>query len=256
MARLADKVAIITGAASGMGLAGAQLFAAEGAIVVMTDIAETALQKQAAALQAAGRTVIALPLDVASPAGWNDVVEETIEKFGRVEVLVNNAGMFLPGGILDVELDAWNRVLAVNTTGVWLGMKSAIPYMQRQGQGSIINVSSVAALVGGTADNGFAAYSASKGAVRSLSRHASQWFAKDSIRVNSIYPGLVYTGIVSGIGWSREQAAASPSASQVPLPPHIGDPEDIGHAMVYLASDESKYVTGAELVIDGGWTAH
>ncbi|OII25176.1 SDR family NAD(P)-dependent oxidoreductase [Curtobacterium sp. MCBA15_013] len=255
MARLSDKVAIITGAASGMGLAGAQLFAAEGATVIMTDVSEDALQREAAAIRDTGGSVTAHTLDVTSPESWASVVERTVSDHGRIDVLVNNAGIHMAKGILEAELDDWNTVMAVNTTGVWLGMKSVIPHMQRQGSGSIVNVSSIAAIVGGVSDAGGAAYSASKGAVRSLTKHAAQWFGGDGIRVNSIHPGSVYTGLAVAAGMSKEDMA-SQLGGEIPLPPHIGEPTDIGYGMLYLASDEAKYVTGEELVIDGGWTTH
>jgi NAD(P)-dependent dehydrogenase (short-subunit alcohol dehydrogenase family) len=255
MARLDDKVAIITGAASGMGLAGAQLFAREGATVIMTDVSEAALQREAATIRDEGGRATAITLDVTSPESWNGVVERVVADHGRVDVLVNNAGIHIAKGILEAELDDWNTVMAVNTTGVWLGMKSVIPHMQQQGGGSIVNVSSIAAIVGGVSDAGGAAYSASKGAVRSLTKHAAQWFAGDGVRVNSIYPGSVYTGLAAAAGMTKESMAEQ-LGGEVPLPPHVGEPTDIGYGMVYLASDEAKYVTGEELVIDGGWTTH
>lgn len=255
MARLDDKIAIITGAASGMGLAGAQLFAREGATVIMTDVSEAALQREAATIRDEGGRATAITLDVTSPESWNGVVERVVADHGRVDVLVNNAGIHIAKGILEAELDDWNTVMAVNTTGVWLGMKSVIPHMQRQGGGSIVNVSSIAAIVGGVSDAGGAAYSASKGAVRSLTKHAAQWFAGDGVRVNSIHPGSVYTGLAAAAGMTKETMAEQ-LGGEVPLPPHVGEPTDIGYGMVYLASDEAKYVTGEELVIDGGWTTH
>jgi NAD(P)-dependent dehydrogenase (short-subunit alcohol dehydrogenase family) len=255
MARLSDKVAIITGAASGMGLAGAQLFAREGATVVMTDVSEESLQREAAAIRDAGGIATAIVLDVTSPESWTTVVDQVVAEHGRVDVLVNNAGIHIAKGILEAELDDWNKVMAVNTTGVWLGMKSVIPYMQRQGAGSIVNVSSIAAIVGGVSDAGGAAYSASKGAVRSLTKHAAQWFGRDGVRVNSIHPGSVFTGLAAAAGMTMETMAEQ-LGGEVPLPPHVGEPNDIGYGMLYLASDEAKYITGEELVIDGGWTTH
>jgi NAD(P)-dependent dehydrogenase (short-subunit alcohol dehydrogenase family) len=250
MGRLNDKVAIITGAANGMGLAGAQLFAAEGAKVVMTDVAIEALEKAAAEIKG---DVVAMRLDVSSAESWAEVVAATIKMFGRVDVLVNNAGIHRPKGVLEEEIEGWNLIMAINTTGVWLGMKNVIPHMQSQGGGSIVNISSIAAIVGGMADDGGAAYSASKGAVRSLTKHTAQRFAKDSIRVNSIHPGAVYTGAAAAVGLTKE-TMADRFGAEIPLPPHVGDPQDIGYGMLYLASEESKYVTGEELVIDGGWT--
>ncbi|GAA4684981.1 SDR family NAD(P)-dependent oxidoreductase [Frondihabitans cladoniiphilus] len=253
--RLDGKVALITGAASGMGLAAAQIFAAEGAKVVATDVSIKALNDAVDAITADGHDALALELNVASPESWASVVEATLAKYGTVDVLVNNAGIHKAKGILDAELDDWNLVMAVNSTGVWLGMKSVIPIMQKNGGGSIVNVSSIAGIVGGLPDAGGAAYSASKGAVRSLTKHAAQWFGKDDIRVNSIHPGSIYTGLAVAAGVSREQAAES-VANEVPLPGKVGDPSDIAYGMLYLASSESKYVTGTELVIDGGWISH
>lgn len=256
MARLKDKVAIITGAASGMGLAGAQLFAREGAKVVMTDVSVDALETEAAAIEKSGGTVLALPLDVAKTSSWEEVVDQTVAKFGRVDVLVNNAGVHKPLGVLDTTEDDWDFVMNINAKGVWLGVKAVIPHMQKAGGGSIINVSSIAAFLGGLqADGGGMAYSASKGAVRSVSKHMAQAFAANNIRVNTIHPGPIYTGLAKATGITKEEMGEVYGAG-TPIPPHVGDPEDIGYGMLYLASDESKFVTGEELVIDGGSITH
>jgi NAD(P)-dependent dehydrogenase (short-subunit alcohol dehydrogenase family) len=253
MARLSGKVAIITGAASGMGLATAQLFAAEGAKVVATDVSIDALNAAVEAIVADGGDAIALKLDVSSPESWVAVTSAAMDSYGKVDILINNAGIHIAKGILEAELDDWNLVMAVNTTGVWLGMKSVLPLMQANGSGSIVNVSSIAAIVGGSADGGGAAYSASKGAVRSLTKHAAQAFAKDSIRVNSVHPGSVFTGLAVAAGMDK-QSMADALGANVPLPPHVGESNDIAYGIIYLASDEAKYTTGEELVIDGGWT--
>lgn len=255
MARLKDKVAIVTGAASGMGRSTAEIFAREGAQVVATDVTEEKLNEVVDGIKEAGGDAIGIVLDVSSPESWQAAVEQTVDTYGGVDVLVNNAGIHVAKGILEAELEDWNTVLAVNTTGVWLGMKSVIPLMQARGGGSIVNISSIAGIIGGMADGGGAAYSASKGAVRSLTKHAAQNFAADGIRVNSIHPGAVFTGLAEAVGLTKEGMAAAYGA-EIPLPPHVGDPEDIGYGVLYLASDESKYVTGEELVIDGGWTTH
>lgn len=256
MGRLTGKVAIITGAASGMGLAGAQLFAREGAKVVATDIVAEPLQEKVNAIVASGGEALALQLDVASPESWSAVVNETIAKYGRIDVLVNNAGIHIAKGILEAELDDWNKVMAVNTTGVWLGMKSVIPYMQQNGKGSIVNTASIAAIIGGLSDGHGAAYSASKGAVRSLTKHAAQWFAKDNIRVNSVHPGAIFTGMVEKAGIMSQEEMGSHYKAHAPLAPHAGEPMDIANAYLYLASDESKFVTGIELTVDGGWISN
>lgn len=251
MSRLSGKVAIITGAASGMGLAALQLFAAEGAKVVATDVSEEALNTAVNAVVAGGGDAIAHTLDVSSPESWERTVNDVVAHWGTIDILINNAGIHMAKGILEAEIADWNRVLAINTTGPWLGMKHVIPVMQKAGRGSIVNVSSMAAMVGGLGDGGGAAYSASKGAVRSLTKHAAQWFGKDSIRVNSIHPGPIYTGMAQAMGYSKESMA---DEINVTLPPFVGEASDIAYGMLYLASDESKFVTGEELIIDGGFT--
>lgn len=236
-----------------MGLAGAQLFATEGAKVVATDVVVDVLKTEVAAIADAGGDVLALELDVASAQSWANVIETTLKTYGKIDILVNNAGVHLAKGILDTELEEWDRVMAINTTGVWLGMKAVIPHMQEIGGGSIVNCSSIAALIGGEADGHGAAYSASKGAVRSLTKHGAQWFAKDNIRVNSVHPGAVFTGMAQAIGLKTREEMANPNT---PLSPGAGESMDIAYGYLYLASDESKFVTGEELVIDGGWITH
>jgi len=255
MSRLSGKVAIVTGAAGGIGLASAEQMAKEGAKVVATDVQFDLLQKGVNAINKSGGDAIALKLDVTSPKEWKAVVDKTIEKYGKVDILVNNAGIHVAKGILQEDLEGWNKVIAINATGVFLGMKAVIPHMQENGMGSIINISSIAALVGGAGDGGGAAYSASKGAVRSITKHAAQNFAKDKIRVNSIHPGPIYTPMMENLGYTKE-AAVRDLKDASPLPPHVGDPIDIAYGVVYLASDESRYVTGEELVIDGGFVTH
>lgn len=256
MGRLNNKVAIITGAASGMGLAGARLFAKEGAKVVLTDIVEDTLEEATKAIVNDGGEAISLVLDVSNPDSWKSTVEKTIDAFGKVDILVNNAGIHMAKGILEAEIDDWNKVLAINTTGVWLGMKSVIPYMQENGGGSIVNTSSIAAIVGGVADANGAAYSASKGAVRSLTKHVAQNFGKDKIRVNSVHPGAIYTGMVEKSGIKSQEEMGENYKGKAALEPFAGEAIDIANAYLYLASDESKYVTGLELVVDGGWTTN
>ncbi|WP_249872609.1 SDR family NAD(P)-dependent oxidoreductase [Oceanobacillus saliphilus] len=254
MGRLDNKVVIITGAASGMGLAGAQLFAKEGAKVVATDVVDV-LEERVQEIVNNGGDAIALKLDVSKQESWKEVVEKTIEKHGKVDVLVNNAGIHIAKGILEAELDDWNKVLAINTTGVWLGMKEVIPHMQKNGGGSIVNTSSIAAIVGGFGDGNGAAYSASKGAVRSLTKHAAQNFGEHNIRVNSVHPGAIYTGMVEAAGIHSQEEMGAIYEGRAALKPYAGEAMDIANAYLYLASDESKYVTGLELVVDGGWVS-
>lgn len=254
MARLKNKVAIITGAAGGMGLSTAQLFFQEGAKVVLTDVQEDLLQKEASAISG-GNDVLPIVLDVSSSENWKQVVEKTIEAYGKIDILVNNAGIFTGKGILEAGESDWDKVMSINTTGVFLGMKEVIPHMQKNGGGSIVNISSIGAFIGGRhSDAGDAAYSASKGAVRSVSKHAAKEFGKDNIRVNTIHPGPIYTPIMEKIGITLE-AAKETHKNAVVLPQAVGGPEDIGYGVLYLASDESKFVTGEELIIDGGVVA-
>lgn len=254
MARLEGKVVIITGAASGMGLAGAQLFAKEGAKVVLTDVTVDVLDEKVKEIVANGGEAIGFHLDVSQPESWSEVVEKTLEKFGKIDVLINNAGIHIAKGILEAELDDWNKVMAINTTGVWLGMKAVIPHMQKNGGGSIVNTSSIAAILGGFGDGHGAAYSASKGAVRALTKHAAQWFGEGNIRVNSVHPGAIFTGMVEKTGIKSQEEMGSHYEGRSALKPYAGEALDIANAYLYLASDESKYVTGLELVVDGGWT--
>ncbi|GAK39217.1 SDR family NAD(P)-dependent oxidoreductase [Paenibacillus shunpengii] len=256
MGRLTGKVAIITGAASGMGLAGAQLFAREGAKVVATDVVQDVLQEKVNEIIASGGDAVALKLDVSNPESWNVVVEETIAKYGKIDILVNNAGIHIAKGILDAEVTDWNKVMDINTSGVWLGMKAVIPHMQKNGKGSIVNTSSIAGIIGGIADAQGAAYSASKGAVRSLTKHAAQWFGKDNIRVNSVHPGAIFTGMVEKAGIKSQVEMGENYKNLAPLPPHAGEAMDIAHAYLFLASDEAKFITGVELPVDGGWTSN
>ena len=241
--RLRGKVALITGAARGQGEAEARLFAREGARLALGDVLEDQLQVVAEDLRGQGHVVLARRLDVSSEREWESFIAETERHFGRLDVLINNAGILGNAGVLDTSLEEWNRVVAVNQTGVWLGMKHAIPLMIRSGGGSIVNISSMYALIGsGTA----ASYTASKGAVRLLTRTAAVEHAKHGIRMNSIYPGVIDTAM------SGEEAAEE--IRDTPMK-RIGRPEEVAYGALFLACDESSFVTGAELVIDGGYTA-
>ena len=254
MGRLDGKVAIITGAAGGMGLTMAQTFAEEGAKVVAADIQFELLQEGVNEIIANGGDALALKLDVSSPDEWKTAIDKTVETYGKIDVLVNNAAIQIGKSVKEATLEEWNKVLAINATSVFLGMQTVIPPMQENGKGSIINMSSIGGIIGGGPDGYDVAYSASKGAVRSMTKHAASVLAKDNIRVNSVHPGVIRTPmIVSSLEEYPELRETM--ATNFPLPPHMGEPKDLAYMVLFLASDESKFATGSEFVIDGGATS-
>ncbi len=248
--RLAGKVAVISGGARGMGAVEARLFAREGAQVVLGDVLEDDGRKVEAEIVANGGHAVFVRLDVTSEADWTRAVDTAVHRFGTLTVLVNNAGIGGPGRIEDVSLDAWNRTMAINATGVFLGTRAAIPAMRRAGGGSIVNISSQLGLVG--VDNSSPQYQASKGAVRLLTKATAIQYAADRIRANSVHPGPIVTPMTEARRADPESYRVT--VSRIPLG-RYGEPEEVAYGVLYLASDESSFVTGAELVIDGGWTA-
>lgn len=247
MGRLTGKVAIITGAANGMGAAEARLFASEGAKVVATDLNEAALHAVVDDIKQAGGEAVGMKHNVASEAEWKHVVEETVRRYGKVDVLVNNAGISTTMTIANLEMEQWNKVLDINLNGCMLGMKYAIPEMQKNGSGSVINISSIGGIVGMA---GSSAYTAAKGALRAITKGAAVEFAKESVRVNSVHPGIIETPMTA-----PSFKDATPYYKTFTQLPYFGKPEDVAYGVLFLASDESRFMTGAELVIDGGWTA-
>jgi NAD(P)-dependent dehydrogenase (short-subunit alcohol dehydrogenase family) len=252
MSRLRDKVAIVTGAASdpGLGRAIALALAREGARVVATDVDEPGVRRCAEALREAGGAALALRQDVTREPDWQHAIARTLDEFGRLDVLVNNAGIAVLKPLELLTLDEWNRQIEVNLTSVFLGCKHAAPAMRRSGGGSIVNVSSVAGLVGlRTA----VAYGAAKGGVRLATKSIAVELAPDGIRCNSVHPGFIWTNMQAQALGTRD-ATSVRLGNLVPLG-GLGEPRDVAECVVYLASDESRYVTGAELVVDGGMTA-
>jgi 3(or 17)beta-hydroxysteroid dehydrogenase len=248
--RLADKVAIITGAASGMGAATARRFAKEGAKVVVADMLQEDGQAVADGIRAAGGTAMFLALNVTEEAAWAGVVAETVRAYGRLDILVNNAG--ISGSATNDLLDSalWERLMAVNSTGVFLGTAAAVRQMQKNSGGSIVNLSSISGVVGQSMVH--MGYNASKGAVRTLTKSTAVQFGKDRIRCNSIHPGLMPPMRTSGA--TADPAVRAKMLKTVPLG-RTGEVDEVANAILFLASDEASYITGAELYVDGGYLA-
>ncbi|WP_042346914.1 SDR family NAD(P)-dependent oxidoreductase [Bacillus massiliigorillae] len=249
MGRLANKVAIITGAGGGQGKAEALLFAKEGAKVVVTDVQEEKVKLVVEEIIQNGGEAIGFFHDVSSEDKWIQVVKDTVEKFGKVDILVNNAGITIQKSLHETSVAEWNKVMDINLTGAFLGMKHVIPVMMENHGGSIINISSIAGLTGGS---GASPYTASKGALRLLTKATAIDYAKHSIRCNSVHPGYIETPMTKDM-FTNEQMMTW-FKSNTPLP-YLGKPEDIANGVLYLASDESKFVTGIELPIEGGYSA-
>jgi cyclopentanol dehydrogenase len=249
MNRLKGKVALISGGARGQGAAEAQLFAGEGAKVVIGDVldAEASATAREINTKAGGRNVVPVHLDVTRAADWRAAVETCAREFGGLDILVNNAGIANAKGIEETSEEEWDAVVNVNQKGVWLGMKAAVPAMRRRGGGSIVNISSIYGIIGSA---GSAAYHGSKGAVRLLTKSAAVQYAPDKIRVNSVHPGVILTPMTDTA--PREQL--QPLINLAPMR-RAAQPEEVGWCVVFLASDEASFVTGAELVVDGGFTA-
>ncbi|HEY4175550.1 MAG TPA: SDR family oxidoreductase [Kofleriaceae bacterium] len=237
--RLQNKVVLITGAASGIGRAVTELFAREGANVFASDIVPSAASYPAG--------VLSLSLDVTRESDWQTAIDGIVEKAGRLDVLINNAGVIAYESLLDLDLAAWSRMIAVDQTGVFLGMREAIRVMRRRRTGSIVNISSI---WGSAAVSGAHAYHAAKGAVRNMSKNAAMTYVADGIRVNSVHPGFIHTPLTDAQAPDLNAAviAATPMKRG-------GTPMEIAYGCLYLASEESSFVTGTELVIDGGYLA-
>jgi NAD(P)-dependent dehydrogenase (short-subunit alcohol dehydrogenase family) len=255
LGRVQDKVALITGAAQGLGEATAAMLADEGASVVLTDINIDGVQAAAARInESRPGAAIALEHDVTSESRWIEVIGAAKEAFGGLHILVNNAGIGSQGSVEEETLESWRRVHAVDVESVFLGCKHALPLMAESGGGSIVNISSIAGIIAG---HNMAAYNSAKAAVRHLSKSVALHCARAgyNIRSNSVHPVFIDTPILDGMmrGGDRDALTAK-LARQIPLG-RIGKPEDIAYAVLYLASDESRFVTGAELKVDGGISA-
>ncbi len=250
--RLKDKVALVSGAASGMGAATARLFAREGARgVVVADVLEKEGKAVVADIEKAGGKATFMSLDVTSEDQWKTAVDQTVATYGGLDVLVNNAGISGSGEQDLYDTDAWNRLMSINATGVFFGMKHGIAAMKKAGRrGSVINLSSISGIVG----QGYihVGYNASKGAVRLITKAGAAQHGKDGIRVNSVHPGLMPPMRTSGR--TADPVMREKTLKGVPMR-RAGEVDEVAYAILFLASDEASYVTGAELVVDGGWTA-
>ena len=248
--RLEGKVAFISGGARGMGAVEARLFAQEGASVAIGDVREEEGRRVAADIGEAGGRAIYVNLDVTSESQWRDAIAATVAQFGSLDILVNNAGIGGQGTVEDTTVADWDRVMGINAKGVFLGTKTAIPEMRRAGGGSVINISSQLGLVG--VDNSSPQYQASKGAVRLFTKATAIQYASIGIRANSVHPGPIITPMTEAGRSDSDRKRLT--LSRIPLG-RYGHPEDVAYGVLFLASDESSFMTGSELVIDGGWTA-
>ncbi len=249
MKKLENKVAIVTGAARGMGKEEAKLFAKEGAKVVVADIIENEAEEVAKEIIQNGGEAMAYKLDVSKAKNWEKMVEAVVEKWGKVDVLVNNAGILSLTGVEDTTEEEWDKVMAVNAKGNFLGVKYVLPAMKKAQKGSIINISSIFGLIGSGAS---AAYHASKGAVRLFTKTVAAELAKYNIRVNSIHPGVIRTAMTDEL---LKDPANTKNLLGTTVLGRPAESIEVAYGALFLASDESSYMTGSELVIDGGYTA-
>ena len=247
--RLENKVALISGGARGMGAVEAKMFVQEGAKVVIGDVLDEDGKQTEAEINEAGGECVFVHLDVTDETAWQDAVAAAVDRFGKLNILVNNAGIARINNVEDTTSDEWDLVMDINAKGVFLGTKAAIPEIRKAGGGSIVNISSIAGLTGGRTSS----YAASKGAVRLLTKSTAIQYAGESIRCNSVHPGVIETPMTTPM-MLNTQEGRDLNASRHPLG-RVGQPEDIAYGVLFLASDESSFMTGSELVIDGGLTA-
>ena len=245
--RLRDKIALITGGACGIGAAHARVFASEGAKVLVCDLQDEMGRAVVDDITHKGGQAAYVHLDGVSEDNWKLAVAEAVKRFGGLTTLINNAGVYEPTGLDSETLDGWNRIISINQTGTWLGMKTSMPELLKSGNASIVVIGSIYGIVGSP---GSIAYHASKGAVRVMAKSVALQYARQGVRVNSIFPHLIKTAIVDGL----PPDVLKTLEDAVPMG-HGGASEDVAHASVYFCSDDARYVTGAELVIDGGFTS-
>ena len=245
--RLDGKVVLVSGGASGIGAAHVRVFAAEGAKVMLADVQEDKGVEVADSVNNDGGVAVFVRLDVTRADDWQNAVNAAISRFGKLTTLINNAGVYWPGGVEEETPEKWNKMVSINQTGVWLGMKTVVPALRDSGNGAIVNISSLYGLIGSP---GSISYHATKGAVRIMTKAAALEYVRQGIRVNSIHPGQIDTPILAGL--TPDQNAQIQEATPMG---RLGRPEEIAFGSLYLCSDEASYTTGIELVIDGGWFA-
>lgn len=253
MGRVSGKVALVTGGALGIGKASAELLAREGAQVVVSDIKVEEGQAVVEHINNQGGEAIFVQQDTTSEAQWQQVIKAAFDSFGKLNIVVNNAGIALDKHVEETTLDEWRKVQDINLDAVFLGTKYGIEALKKSGGGSIVNLSSIEGLIG---DPDLAAYNASKGGVRIFTKSAALHCARAGygIRINSVHPGYIWTPMVQALAEGENTEKYERLVSLHPIG-HLGEPDDIAYGILYLASDESKFVTGSELVIDGGYTA-
>lgn len=246
--RLEGKIAFVTGGGAGMGKEHALLMAEEGATLIVSDVNETEGRQTVEEINGKGGQALFIKFDVASEAEWQAAVEQAVTTFGRVDILVNNAGILAMNSVDKTSADELDRVLDVNVKGVFYGCKHILPAMQKAGGGSIVNISSIYGIIGAPVAS---AYQASKGAVRILTKSVAVDYAPHNIRVNSVHPGVIRTNMTKGI---LENEAGTEAILATTILRRPAEPREVSYAVLFLASDEASYVTGAELVVDGGYT--
>ncbi|MBV1864520.1 MAG: glucose 1-dehydrogenase [Rhodobacteraceae bacterium] len=249
MGRLQGKTALISGAASGMGAVEARIFAEQGAQVIVADVDDAGARAVVQTITEAGGSAIAVHLDVSDAANWDKAIAEGVEAFGNINVLVNNAGILIMKPVQDTSEEEWDKIFSINAKGVFLGTKAVLNSMKASGSGSIINISSIYGLVGAPSA---AAYQATKGAVRLLTKGTAVDYAPFNIRVNSIHPGVIATAMTDDLLKDPEVAKALLGTT---IMERSAQPEEVANAVLFLASDEASFMTGSEVVVDGGYTA-
>lgn len=243
MGKLSNKVAIVTGGASGMGKRMVELFQEEGASVIAADINKEQLQEVSKMENVEG-----IHLDVSSEESWVNLTHQVMNNYGKIDVLINNAGISSEKTVKDITIDDWDVMMRINSFGPFAGMKHVVPYMVEQKSGAIVNISSYTAQIG----MGLNTYSASKGAVRAISKAAATQYGQSGIRVNAVFPGVIQTPMTEGLNESSETVERLIRATPLQK---LGTPDDVARSVLFLASDDAGYITGAELVIDGGFSA-